>query len=565
MSRLLLLRRPFDRTSPSRGFDSTPTSERRRIFDARVNAAMLAVIVCLIALVSLQSLFNGFVFDDLGVIQRNPLIGQWSFIWKSFFHDVWWFRKPTSLPQSSYYRPLQNLWFALGFHLFGYKPIAWHAAKILLHLVVVLLAFRAAIVLSGDVTVGLLAALLFGVLPAHAEVVTWISAIPEPLAAGFELAAFSLAVEGPKDRLMRLGSVACFVAALLSFEGAIVFPVLLGVYLFIFGERGELETERRSLTIWQIMMKCAPYLVACAGYLIARYLVMGLFGVVYSSSSVGPRYAETVGELLATMPEVMLYYIAMLGVPWLAGPAHPLDWIKSFSSPRFYVPVALLLLLAMGSWLAARRSPRRRLYFFCVIWFFVSIAPMMNLGGVWDLVQDRYLYLPAFGWCVIAADCLVRWSRSGNRILWSSVVALTLIAWCLSFWKVEGYWKDELTMYKARTIMAPQTIRWHNDLYLEYLRRNDFGGSEHELEEMLRINPSNHKYHFLLHIVEERLGNGARSRAEFMKSMPEELRRQVSANPDEVRSAKTGRPDRSGEVTLPTPAPPAPSAPAPAQ
>jgi len=523
---------------------------------------MLAVIVCLVALVSLQSLFNGFVFDDLTVIQRNPLIGQWSFVWKSFFRDTYWFKNPASLPQASYYRPLQNLWFALGFHLFGYNPIAWHAAKILLHLVVVLLAFRAAAVLSGDVTVGLLAALLFGVLPAHAAVVTWISALPEPLAAGFELAAFSLAVEGPKDRRMRLGSVACFVAALLSFEGAIVFPVLLGAYLFMFGERGELESERRSLTIWQILMKCARYLVACVGYLIARYLVMGLYGVVDSSPGVGLGYAQRVGELLATMPGVMLYYIAMLGVPWLAGPAHPLDWVKSFSSPRFYVPVALLLLLAIGSWLAARRSPRRKLYLFCAIWFFVSIAPMMNLGGVWDLVQDRYLYLPAFGWCVIAADCLVRWSRSGNRVLWSSVAALMLIAWSLSFWKVECYWKDTLTMYKARTIMAPQATRWHQDLYVEYRRLNDLKGSEHELEEMLRLKPSSRRYHFLLHVLEERLGNGARSRAEFMKSMPEEIKRQVSANPDEVRSAKTGRPERTGEVALPTPIPPAPSAPA---
>jgi hypothetical protein len=565
MSRLLLLRRPFDITSPSRGFDSTPTSERRRIFDARVNAATLAVIVCLIALVSLRSLSNGFVFDDVGIIQQNHLIGQWSFIWKSFFHDVWWFRNPAQLPQCSYYRPLQNLWFALGFHLFGYSTIAWHAFKILLNLAVVLLAFRAAVVLSGDVTVGLLAALLFGVLPAHVEVVAWISAIPEPLAAGFELAAFCLAVERPKDRCMRLGSVACFVAALFSFEGAIVFPVLLGAYLLIFGERAELESDRHSLTIWQILKKCAPYLVACVGYLIARYLVMGLYGVAYLSPGVGRVYAQTVRELFATTPEVMLYYIAMLGVPWLAGPAHPLDWVESFSSPRFYVPVALLLLLAMGSWLAARRSPRRKLYLFCAIWFFVSIAPMMNLGGVWDLVQDRYLYLPAFGWCVIAADCLVRWSRSGDRILWSSVAALILIAWSLSFWKIEGYWKDQLTMYKARTIMAPRATRWHSDLYLEYMRRDDFRDSEHELEEMLRLKPSNRKYHFLLHRVEDRLGNAARSRAELMKSMPEEIRRRVLANPDEVRSAKTGRPEGSGEVALPTPVPPARSAPAPAQ
>jgi len=110
--------------------------------------------------------------------------------------------------------------------------------------------------------------------------------------------------------------------------------------------------------------------------------------------------------------------------------------------------------------------------------------------------------------------------------------------------------------------MAPQSIRWHNDLYLEYLRLNDFKGSEHELEEMVRIKPSSSKYHFLLHVIEERLGNSARAQAEFVKSMPEEIRRQVSASPDEARSATTGRPEHTGEVALPTPVPRPPSAPA---
>ena len=521
---------------------------------------MLAVIVCLIALVSLKSLSNGFVFDDLAGIQRNPLIGQWSFIWKSFFHDVWWFRNPADLPQSSYYRPLQNLWFALGFHLFGQSPIAWHLAKILLHLVVVLLAFRAAVVLSGDVTVGLLAALLFGVLPAHAEVVAWISAIPQPFAAGFELAAFSLAVQDREHRRMRLASVACFVAALLSFEGAIVFPVLLAAYLLIFGERSDPEGEPHAVTIWRTLMICAPYLLACVGYLVARYLVLGLHGIADFSRGVEPKNAQRLGQVLATMPEVTLYYITMLAVPWMAGPAHPLDWVYTFSTPRFYVPMALLILLATGSWLAVRNSPRRKLYIFCAIWFFVSIAPMMNLEGVWDLVQDRYLYLPAFGWCVIVADCLVRWSRSGNRLLWSSVAALTLIAWSFCFWKVEGYWKDQLTMYKERTIIAPLNVRWHYNLYTEYLHGNDFKGSEHELEELLRLKPSSRKYHFLLHVVEERLGNGARARAEFLKAMPDQVRREVQPGPDESQSAETGRPEDSGEVAMPAAVPPPASA-----
>jgi hypothetical protein len=512
-----------------------------------------------------RSLFNGFVFDDLSGIQRNPFIKQWSSLWKSLYHDVWWFRDPHLLPQSPYYRPLQNIWFALGYHLFGFNPIAWHAAKIVLHLAVVLLAFRAAEVLSGDVTVGLVSALLFGILPAHAEVVAWISAIPQPFAAGFELAALILAIEGRKDRRKRACSVACFVAALLSFEGAIVFPVLLGAYWLMFGEGGEHKDEILPLTIRQVLMKCAPYLVACVGYLIARFLVMSHHAQIAGiDPGVMPGYMQGIVGQFATMPEVMLYYLAILVVPFLAGPAHPLDWVKSFSSPYFYVPLAILLLLAASGWLAVRRSPRRKLYIFCAIWFLVSIAPMMNLAGVWDLVQDRYLYLPDFGWCLIAGDCLVRWCRSGNRILWPSLAALMLSGWCLSFWKVESYWNDQLTMYKARTIMAPEQPRWHYDLYVEYLERNDYTDSEHELEEMVRLKPSARKYHFLLHVVEERLGNSARARDEFFKSIPKQMKNSLAGNQDEVRAAGAEA-AQPGDAAAPAPIPPASSAPALAQ
>jgi len=66
-------------------------------------------------------------------------------------------------------------------------PAAWHLAKIALHVLAVLLCFRVAQLLTGDVVVALLAAAIFGLMPAHVEPVVWASAIPEPLSTVFEL------------------------------------------------------------------------------------------------------------------------------------------------------------------------------------------------------------------------------------------------------------------------------------------------------------------------------------------------------------------------------------------
>ena len=52
----------------------------------------------------------------------NRYIGDWSFLWKAFVNDSWW-SGPADLPQSHYYRPLQDVWLGLNYQVFGLNPI----------------------------------------------------------------------------------------------------------------------------------------------------------------------------------------------------------------------------------------------------------------------------------------------------------------------------------------------------------------------------------------------------------------------------------------------------------
>ena len=77
----------------------------------RKNESLLVgAIAAITALVYLRCLGNGYVFDDHEMIIANRYIGDWSFLWKALVNDSWWFRDPTHLPQSHYYRPLQDIW-----------------------------------------------------------------------------------------------------------------------------------------------------------------------------------------------------------------------------------------------------------------------------------------------------------------------------------------------------------------------------------------------------------------------------------------------------------------------
>jgi len=148
--------------------------------------------------VYLRCLSNTWVYDDIPEIVKNPYIGRWSFIWNSFRYDSWWFRAPQHLPQSVYYRPLQNTWFAINYCVFGLNSVGWHLSQVVLHAIAIVLVFRIAQLISRSPATALLTAALFGLLPVHVEPIVWTSSIPEPLAATFMFGSFLIYLSRPR-------------------------------------------------------------------------------------------------------------------------------------------------------------------------------------------------------------------------------------------------------------------------------------------------------------------------------------------------------------------------------
>ena len=283
---------------------------------------MLAAVLLATLLGYLRCLGNGFVYDDNNMIVNNRYIGQWSFLWKSVVNDSWWFMNPAKLPQSSYYRPLQDIWLGLQYHLFGLNPAGWHATMVALHLVVVWLVYKVArrLTLTEEPYAALLAALLFGLLPIHAEAVIWPSAIPLPLAAAFELGAFYCFIGRRQSAGRDWASIAALYAgALLSHESAAAFPALIFFYVLLLESGHEATAPSPALSrerIRHALLATAPLLAELLLYLVVRWLVLGAI------SRPNPFNTATTAQVLMTIPRVLVAYAVMLAVPWLAAPAH---------------------------------------------------------------------------------------------------------------------------------------------------------------------------------------------------------------------------------------------------
>ncbi|HUO04015.1 MAG TPA: tetratricopeptide repeat protein [Candidatus Binataceae bacterium] len=455
----------------------------------------LGVLLAITALAYIRSLSNEFVLDDYAQIVNNPQLGDWSFIWKSMVNNALWFSDPLHPPAVTYYRPLQNVWFALNFHLFGLNPIGWHAAMVGLHLAVVWLAYRVASLLAKDRWTGLVTAALFALMPIHAGAVTCVFAIGTPLGAMFELAAFEFYLRGyagggaDAHRSRWLGlSLAAFSGALLSYDSAIVLPALIAAHALIFeNERSETPTSSTPALGWKILTAIWPYAITAIAYLGLRYWVLG-----YISRS--DRFNSLTGiEVLLTAPSAIATYITLLAMPWRAGPAHPMQFVHSVAEPEFYLPLLELLALCSAAVVLLRRNPRRRLYGFCFAWFLIALAPILRLDLLFFkfAIQDRYLYLPSFGVFLMAADLAVSFARrnpANVKAIWFGIGTVA-IGYAALLLPAEHYWHDEAALY-ARCIEAePDSGYWHHGLGLALKGRGDLRGARDELQKVVALEP----------------------------------------------------------------------------
>jgi hypothetical protein len=103
-----------------------------------------------------------------------------------YFEPHFWQREISA--DFVYYRPIALLSHAIDYRLWGPNPHPGHAVNIALHAVNVLLLGWLIALLAGNWLPGIMAALLWAVLPTHAEPVSWVAARMDVLSGTFALA-----------------------------------------------------------------------------------------------------------------------------------------------------------------------------------------------------------------------------------------------------------------------------------------------------------------------------------------------------------------------------------------
>src|SRR5687767_888109 len=161
---------------PARTEPSERPSSTRPASDARAWAALAAVVVAAAVLLYLNSLGNGFVFDDGDVVVGDAHIRDLG-NWRALLADS--------------YRPLRTITYAVDYAIWGMRPVGFRLTNIALHAANGVLALLIARKLTGRArAAALIAALVLVLHPAQVESVAYISGRRDVLFSVFYLAAF---------------------------------------------------------------------------------------------------------------------------------------------------------------------------------------------------------------------------------------------------------------------------------------------------------------------------------------------------------------------------------------
>lgn len=483
---------PAGSTPPA---DRTPTpgpllSEGRILF--------LLVVATL--LVYANSLGGEFVFDDIKQIAGNSDLRSWGNVFRAFTNDVWSFQRAsftTDIPPP-YYRPLFTIYLTVGYQFFGLWEPGWHLMNLAVHTGATVAVYFLLRRLSGDVMVAGVAALIFAVHPAHVESVTWISGIPDPLAALFYVPSLLWYVRYREEKHPRwlAASVAAYALSTLCKETALVLPAVIFVWEMT-RESGLGLGEKLRRTLPSLV----PYALAGIGYLALRFSVLGAISWRHPMMASVPD-----SRIWMTAPYVLVTYFRHLLAPFYLSIIYGTPFVQSAADMEFVLPVLLLLGLLAALWVYRRRVGAE--VWVALALLLAPLLPVLNLKVFHQdyIIQDRYLYLPSIGFCYLVALLIRRLARRGARLS-LAVTAAVLVVFGASTILQNRVWHDSLAIWRRGAEYAPQLWSVHYNLGLAHLKLKQSAEARAELFEALRINRDVPEIHNSLALAQAGLGD----------------------------------------------------------
>lgn len=474
------------------------------------NILFLSVLLAAISfIVYIGTISNSFVYDDHSQILENGWIRDVKYIPEILTSSSLSFLNKSA----NTYRPMMHLVLMAEYSVFELNAWGYHLVNVILHTVNALLVFFLAsfiltgkdakpagrvVAFTGPVPVAqnipaFFSALFFALHPVNAEVVSWVSAIPELTYTLFLLASFLLYAgsEAGTRKGFYILSLCSFLLALLGKETAMALLIVVAAYDY-----------SREGSIFKGLKRQVPFWAVAGAYMALRTASVG--GLMHHKQ-ISLSASES---FLNVFPLISDYFVKLIA-PINLNALYEFHAVTSVTSVRVISGFIILCLFALISFL----FKRKREVFTGLAMAAAPLLPVLYIPALSTAAfADRYLYLPTAGFALILGY-FIRLSLSGpsggalsinrsrlSKAVFAIAISVSLVYSVASF-KRSMVWKDDYTLWADTVSKSPNNPNAHYNFAWASQGRGDLDAAIAHYREAVRLDPGSSDAHFNLGVI----------------------------------------------------------------
>ncbi|MBI5376443.1 MAG: tetratricopeptide repeat protein [Candidatus Schekmanbacteria bacterium] len=445
------------------------------------------LLVILAAAVYGGTLNYPFQYDDWGSIINNRSITSMAHPEEIFSFD------PT--------RPVVNLSYAVNYFIGATDPALYRTFNIIVHvlnsallyILFVNIAEAEGYAISRNAL--FFCASIFLVQPVQIESVTYVSSRSELLSFLFVTASWILFLKAENEKLkipLYAVSLFFFLMALFSKERAVVFPIILLAYIWVF-RTGKAGMVKRSL------LSLAPFVAVTLAYSFYRLKFA-------SSAEEQKSMMREPLEQASGMLESMRTYLRLLFFPVNQNIDHTIGTPHGFALAAEITVLAVVISFLI--WLIKKRYDHPFILFGSMM-FIIPLLPNIIIP-LKDIMSERWLYMSVSGvsFAVIEVAILRTKLQRGvfmKCILYAGIAVIILFAALAA--KRNMVWASEISLWEDAAKKSPLKARPRNNLGYCYGKAGDIFKAREELQYALKLDPGYALSYFNLGLLDASEGH----------------------------------------------------------
>lgn len=343
------------------------------------------------------------------------------------------------------------------------------------------------LVLESSV-IALFSAILFAIHPMLVESVVWISSLTYPQYSFFVILSviFYIVAKNKQHRYVYTTLFfISFVLSVLSSEKALVLPIILCMYEWLFGSLK--KNWKPIAATFGVILICGLILIPFVQERITTF-----------SASATTGTTELLNPFIQ-VPTVLGTYIGLIYWPFRLTIYH-LDELGVQSFPLI---LNSILLLGYGASLVFSYLRNKKIFFFLSIFFIASLPALIPIHII-QIAAERYAYLGTAGLIIgtVAGLSVIfeRYSVS-KKAMYILILGFVLALGMRAQLRAQD-WESEMTLRLATLKTAPYSARAHNNVGIELMNQNRDQEALVEFKKSISLKADySHPYHNIGHLL----------------------------------------------------------------